>query len=241
MPNEEKAPKAKGGCVARLASLFLLLVVAGLAAALYQISQPQDLTDIAGRGAGAVGKPSRDLKAVLASALKGDYELTLTEQDINLYLRDTLKMKQGGLLADEASLDEVAVRLEGDHAEIIMVRTVAGHPFTVSMYVRVVQSELPNGNILKEVVRSRGPYHESIKRPNVGGRFGKLPMPEGFLLLVMPSFEKLAAVFRDEDAGRPNKELDFVEEMARFSIVDGKLVLDPRPNVLEIPLPGSLR
>ena len=239
MADKDKEAKPKGSCVGKLAVLFLLLIVGGLGAALYQISQPQDMSDIAGTGPRAVGKTSRNLKTVLANSLKGSYELTLTEHDINLYLRDTLKVKQGGPLGDQVSFDDVAVRLEDDHAEIIMARSIAGYPFTVSMFLRVEQSELPNGSILKEIVRNRGPYHEAIPRPGVGGRFGKLPVPEGFLLLVMPAFEKLASVYRDTESSKPTKELDFIEEMSRFSIVDGKLVLDPRPNTQELIGPGS--
>lgn len=238
MADKENDPKPKGSCAGKLAVLFLLLIVGGLGAALYQISQPQDMSDIAGYGPRGTGQSPRNLKGVLANSIKGSYELTLTEHDLNLYLRDTLKVKQGGYLESQVSFDEVAVRLEDDYAEIIMVRMVAGYPFTLSMYLRVEQSELPNGSILKEIVRNRGPYHESIPRPGVGGRFGKLPVPEGFLLLVMPAFGKLAAVYRDVDSKEPVKELDFIEEMAKFSIVDGKLVLDPRPNTREMMGPG---
>ncbi|MFC7337133.1 hypothetical protein ACFQY0_08085 [Haloferula chungangensis] len=239
MADKDNDSSPRSSCVGKLAGLFLLLIVGGLGAALFQISQPQDLSDIAGYGPRAEGQSPRNLKGVLANSLKGNYELTLTEHDLNLYLRDTLKVKQGGYLASEVSLDDVVVRLENDYAEIILVRTIAGHPFTLSMFLRVEQSELPNGSILKEVVRNRGPYHESIPRPGVGGRFGKLPVPEGFLLLVMPAFEKLAAVYRDTSSKDPVKELDYVEEMARFSIVDGKLVLDPRPNTQEMMGPGG--
>ena len=103
MADKDKEAKPKGSCVGKLAVLFLLLIVGGLGAALYQISQPQDMSDIAGTGPRAVGKTSRNLKTVLANSLKGSYELTLTEHDINLYLRDTLKVKQGGPLGDQVS------------------------------------------------------------------------------------------------------------------------------------------
>ncbi|MEM1085584.1 MAG: hypothetical protein AAGI48_15845 [Verrucomicrobiota bacterium] len=240
MADKEKTPKPKGGCINRFAVLFLLTMMLGLAAALFQISQPQDLSDIEGRGPGAVGKPSRDLKAVMANALKGGYKLTLTEEEINLYLRDTLKTRQAGLLESQVTLDGIAIRLEGDHAEIIMIRTIAGQPFTVSMYVTIFQGETPNGTIETAVARHGGPYHELVKHPLVGGRFGKLPVPQGFMHLVMPAYTKLATVYRDAEATKPVKELDFIEEMARFSIIDGKLVLDPNPNVRQVPLPGTI-
>ncbi|MGB6221421.1 hypothetical protein [Haloferula sp.] len=239
MADKEKAPEPKSGCVGKLAVLFLLAIIGGLATALFFISQPQDLSDIAGYGARAEGKDSRNLKSVLENSLKGGYELTLNEQDINLYLRDSLEVKQGGLLASEVSFEDVCIRMKDDYAEIIMVRLIADHPFTLSMFLRVEQSELPDGTIRKEIVRNRGPYHPSIPRPGVGGRFGQLPVPEGFLLLVLPAFEKLAGVFRDPDSKTPVEALDFVEEMARFSIVDGKLVLDPQPNTSEMMAPGG--
>lgn len=235
---DEKAPKSGSGCIGKLGSLFVFLIIAGLAAAVFQISRPQDLSDIAGRGPSSVGRESRDLVKVLENSIKGGYELTLNEQDINLYLRDTLKAEQGGLLASQVGIEDVVVRLEDDHAEVVMVRSIAGHPFTVSMYLRVVQSELPDGTVLTEILRNRGPYHSSVPRPGVGGRFGRLPVPEGFLLLVMPAFEKLASVYRDADSKEPVRELDFIEEMVLFSIADGKLVLDPRPRTRDMLLPG---
>ena len=54
-----------------------------------------------------------------------------------------------------------------------------------------------------------------------GGRFGKLVVPQGFLLLVMPAYEKLVPLFREEI------HLGF-EEMARIKIEKNRLVLDPR-------------
>ena len=239
MSDNAKAPKPKSGCVGKLAVLFLLLIVGGLAAGIYQISQPQDLSDLAGCGPRSVGKTSRNLKSVLTNSIKGRYEVSLNEEDINLYLRDTLKVKQGGVLASEVSFDEVVVRLKDDYAEIIMVRMIAGYPMTLSMYLRVEQSELPDGTIRKEIVRNRGPYHESIPRPGVGGRFGRLPVPEGFLLLVLPAFEKLAGVYRDPESKKPVKELGLIEEMPRMTIANGTLVLDPRPNTREMISPGG--
>ncbi len=46
-------------------------------------------------------------------------------------------------------------------------------------------------------------------------------VPQGFLLLVMPAYENLAALFREE------LHLAF-EEMARIKIERHRLVLDPR-------------
>lgn len=66
-----------------------------------------------------------------------------------------------------------------------------------------------------------GPFLESVPKPLRGGRFGQLVVPQGFLLLVMPAYQKLAAVFGDEI------HLGF-EEMCRINIEKNRLVLNPR-------------
>ncbi len=53
--------KEKRGCFHRLATLVALVGLAGLAAALYFIAQPQDLSDIDGAGRPDSGRPVRDL------------------------------------------------------------------------------------------------------------------------------------------------------------------------------------
>lgn len=232
---QETLPEPKRSCLGKLASLFAFAGLIGLGVALYFIAQPQDLSDIEGRGAAAKGLRSRDLKEVLASADKGGYPLTLSEKEINLYLRDTLAMKQGGKLAEQITLEEVVVRLEKDRAEVVIVRSVAGYPFTVSAYIQITQTERPDGTIDTRISRNGGRYKENMKRPNKGGRFGQLVVPEGFLYLVLPSFNSLVGVYRDSESIEPSKEIDFIEQMARVRIEEGKLVLDPRANTMILP------
>ncbi|MGB1130859.1 MAG: hypothetical protein ACPG4K_12470, partial [Haloferula sp.] len=67
---------------------------------------------------------------------------------------------------------------------------------------------------------------------------------EGFLLTVMPAFQKLAYVYREPvQPGsmlrrKPVKEIDFIEDMARIAIKEGQLVLDAAPNTRAMPSPG---
>ena len=119
------AAKKKGGCLGKLATLVAFLGLAGLGAAIYFISQSQDLSDLDGRGPGAIGKRSRDLLEVLTNAADRDYDVSISEEEINLFLRDTLSSKQGGILADQVKIKDVAVRLEDGRAEVIIVRDVA--------------------------------------------------------------------------------------------------------------------
>jgi len=76
-------------------------------------------------------------------------------------------------------------------------------------------------------------YDASLSRPLVGGRFGRLVIPQGFLILVLPTFEKLPPLFHDEI------ELG-VKRMARVRIEKGKLVMDPKEpsgDSMDSPLP----
>lgn len=232
--SEGDAPK-KGSCLGKLVVLFVMLGLGGLGAAIYFIALPQDLTDLDGRGPAAVSKDSRDLVEVMRNAIDGGYSASITEEDVNLYLRDTLKAEQGGVLASQVSISDVAVRLEDGRAEVIIVRDVAGYPLTLSMYLRVEQTEQPNGRVTTQIFRDGGPYHESLPQPPVGGRYGRLPVPQGFLRLVLDSFVNLAGVYRTTEGGGPTKALDFVDEMARVRIEEGKLVLDPVAGGMDLP------
>ena len=220
-PKERELPAAPPrGCLARLTVWLLMLAAVGLGFALHAISKPQDLADIQGYTPESRALLRRDIPRILQSSLDRSYPVTLKEGEINDYLRGVLVAKQGGMLAEKVSLEGVWVRLEAGRAELVLERKVWGRPFTVSMYLQVEQTEGQDG-LRTEVKRHGGPFHEFVPFPVVGGRFGRLPVPQGFLLLTMPSFQKLAEQFPEEI------RLGF-EEMARIRIEDGQLTLDPR-------------
>jgi hypothetical protein len=218
---EPKKPKSGGGCLSKLLFLILLVPCIGLGAAVFCAVQPQDLTDLGGYGP-AANKPAaeRDMKLVLKNAIDRGYPVTLSETEINQWLGRTLVARQGGFLAGKVNLNRVWVRLEDGRAEVVMERDFLGKPFTVSMYLQVARMEGAKGPIT-EIERHGGPYHKDFPNPPRGGRFGKLVVPQGFLLLVMPAYEKLAAAFPGEI------ELAF-RDMARITIENDRLVLDPR-------------
>lgn len=217
---DSSKPKSKSGCLGKLLSLIVLMVGCGLLSALFFITQPQDMTDIGGYGPASAANASRDLKTVLENALKRGYPVTLTESEINQWLGRALATKQDGVFADHASLDRVWVRLKEGYAEVIMERTLMGRPLTVSMFLKIEQTQSAKG-VRTEILRHGGPYHEAISKPMKGGRFGRLVVPQGFLLLVMPAYDKLAEACREEI------RLAF-EEMARIRIERKRLVLESR-------------
>ncbi len=219
--SELPTARARGGCMSKLLFLLLLLLAIGLGTGIFYAARPQDLSDLGGYG-GAVSPRERDLAEVLKSSLDRGYNVTLTEAEINQWLGRTLVCKQGGPLGDFVKLKRVWVRLEDGRAEVIMVRSIFGKPFTVSMYLQVEKFEDARG-LITDVKPDGGPYHPDFPKPPKGGRFGRLVVPQGFLHLILPAYRKLAAAFSEETG------MAF-SDMARIRIESDRLVLDPRDN-----------
>ncbi len=213
-------PSFIGGCFSKLVLFILLAAAVGLGSAVFLATRPQDLSDLGGYGPTAKPMPERDMKVVLKNAIDRGFPVTLTEAEINQWLGRTLEPRQGGILKEKVTLDRVWVRLEEGRAEVIMERKFSGKPFTTSMYLQAERMEGEKGAVT-EVRLHGGPYHPEVPHPSRGGRFGKLVVPQGFLLLVRPAYEKLATVYAEE------LKLGF-RDMSRIRIEKGKLVLDPR-------------
>lgn len=202
----------------KLFRLLTLLMCGGIVYAIYMMLQPQSLVDIDGHDLS--GSSPRNLHEVLTKAVEGNYSVTVTESEINHLLANELVAKQGGLLEGEASVKRVLVRLKKDLAEVIIVREVFGYEITVSMYLQIQQMEDKNG-IKTKIHLHGGNYEKRSVLPNIGGRFGKLSIPQGFLNAVVPDYIKIAR------AMQPEIDLGF-QKMARFEIQDKRLILDPR-------------
>ena len=213
-------PRSSGGCFSKLVFLLLILPVALVAAAIYFIAQPQDLSDVGGYNPPVGTPPARDIKAVLQNAVNRDTPVTLSEIELNLWLAKSLVTRQGGELADKVSLDRVWIRLEQGYAELVMERKVMGKPFTLSTYLQVDRVEGPDGPNA-ELQLHGGPYFKDYPILKRGGRFGKVEVPQGFLLLVLPGLKNLAKAFPEEiDIG--------FKTIARSKIEKGRITFDPR-------------
>lgn len=201
-----------------LTKTFLFVTLLGLVIALAFSYRPQDLSGIDGVGPAAAAAPKKDVRAILRSSLERGFEVSFTEEELNAYLSRTLASKQNGLLGKNATIDGVWVSLEKDCAEVIIERRVFGHSFTVSTFLQVEQTEQPNGKAKTEVVLHGGPYISGTY-PYRGGRFGSLVVPQGFLRLVLPAFENLAAVYQDE--------IGLISDMSRIQIGENRITFNP--------------
>ena len=160
------------------------------------------------------------MRAVLTKSIEGDYSVQISETELNQWLARELQLKQGGELAQWVTLKRVCVRLREGVAEVIVERDIAGYPLTTSMFLQVEQLESATG-ISTQIHLHGGGFHEMVPIPPRGGRFGQLTVPQGFLIMVMPDFQKIAALFETEI------DLGF-QRMARIKIEDNRLTLDPK-------------
>lgn len=177
--------------------LVIFLVLLTVAVLIYRAWTPQSVDSIPGYGDAERAQSSpQDIPALLLRAQEANYPLFLSEKDINLYLAEAVKGKQGGPLAILARYQGVAVRLYDGYAEIVLIRTVGsrGYLQTVSMYVAPESQETLNGPVV--VTEYSGPL--LLGSVSVGGRIGKLPVPQGYLHLIRPAFVSLAEALRPE-------------------------------------------
>lgn len=231
MSSSPEPSRPRRGCFMRLISaIFLLGLVALIVAAVYAFL-PDDLSDVSGIEE-PPRPPVRNLSEVIKSSLQRGYPITLSEAEINRWLAHTVTATQGGLLDDYVKFDRVMVRLHEGVAEVIMVRSIRDRPWTVSMFLTLEQVQTERGKQTKVHLHG-GPYHPDFLRPTRGGKIGRLVVPQGFLLLVLPAYQKLSSLF-------PTEIRDAFQEMAQIRIEEDRLMLDPRGTEEESSsLPGS--
>jgi hypothetical protein len=215
MPGSRKRPRR----VPRRSLAVVALIILALLGCLVQMSRPQDLSDLEVAADDATA-PVRNLTAVFSQAIAGSYPLRLTEAEINRYFAKTLVAEQQGLLANAVHLEKILVRLEQDRAELIMVRRIGSFAFTSSMFLKLEQTESTEGGLVTHIDIDGGAM-PGIPFLRQGGRFGRLLLPQGFMIFVRSSYIALADAFPEEI------RLGF-EEMARVKIEDGIIELDPR-------------
>ncbi len=196
---------------------FVAVTITGLVAALFLISLPQSLDDV--DGLDSVETSGRDVAAVLRESQQRQIPVTLTEKDINRWLARTLEVEQGGMLGGSLEFKQLAVRLTEGQAEVVMVRELAGHTLTFSSFFSVEQKRRGDG-LRTEMNIHAGPQRR-LPAVLMGGRFGRLVVPQGFLRTVMPAYENLADALAEElESGFSN--------MVLIRIEDKQISLDPR-------------
>jgi len=204
--------------------LSSILLVAGLGYAVYGSFLGQDLSDINGYDeADREPRPS-DVSILIQMAANTRQSVEISERQINTWLANNIKVRQEGQLADHVKLKGVWVRfeeVEGGRAEIIIEREVDGRPHTVSMFIRVERKKKEDGTFTNYIHKDGGSFFNILA---IGGRFGQVRVPQGFLLFTQDSFRSLGELFETE-IGWIKKEI-IKEGAGRVIFEEGKMRID---------------
>ena len=173
---------------------------------------PQDLSDLEGRNEdGSANPPARNLQRVLENAASQGLQVTLTEKEVNEWLASTVQGTQEGVLGKSVRYRGSWIRFKEGSAEIIFEREAFNRIHTIAMNVQIEQ-------VLEENNRMSTNIHWQ------GGRLGQMPVMQGYLLLVMSSYEELAKALAPEI--RSLKSL--LEGKATIAFTEGKVTFEPR-------------
>lgn len=228
MPESTSTEKKKRpGCLSCIGFLLLLVFFVGMIIAVIFVATPQDVTDIKGRSEALQNQGVRDLAEVLRMSHDKGHQVVVREAELNRWLHQTLQGKQEGILGEWVTITGVWVRISDGYAELIQEREALGRTFTISMFLRLeVLTE--DGKQLKRFHLNNGPFLEAVPMPRRGGRLGKLTVPEGFLMFVLPSYKQLAELYRREI------RLAF-QEMSEVRFEKGRITLTPWPKTAGVP------
>lgn len=187
-----------GSTMKRLFFTIAFLFVAGMGLSIYLSFQPQNLSGISGYDPNSRTETVVDIPARIEAAAKTRQPVTISEGQFNTWLANHIKVRQEGKLADEVDLKGVWVRFssaQGGRAEIVIEREVREMPHTTSIYLRLERKEKEDGSFTTTRRLDGGRFLGAIL---IGGRFGELKVPQGFLFFTQSSYRSLARLFTDE-------------------------------------------
>lgn len=171
------------------ACLFLSFTLL-LLTLLIKLWLPQDLSDIAGYNDTAA---ARDLTALIRNA--NGAPVTITEAELNRYLRDTCRMRQTGIFSIITHCQGVAVRIHNGYAELVFDRLMGANMHqTTAVYLSFSQENKLGSPELKIDLRGGEPLLGAM--PN-GGSVGSISLPQRHVLMLKPALESLVSCYPD--------------------------------------------
>lgn len=173
-------------------SLFLSFTLM-LLLLLVKLWMPQDLSDIAGYNDTTA---ARDLTALIRNA--NGAPVTITEAELNRYLRDTCRMRQTGIFSIITHCQGLAVRIHNGYAELIFDRLMGANMHqTTAVYLTFSQENKLGSPELRVDLRGGEPLLGTM--PN-GGSIGSVGLPQRHVLMLKPALETLISCYPDISA-----------------------------------------
>lgn len=149
---------------------------------------PQDLRDIAGYEDNAA---ARDLAAIIRNA-NGE-PVTITEAELNRYLRETCRMRQTGIFSIITHCQGVAARIHNGYLELVFDR-IMGANLHQTTAVNLTFSQENNLGTPELHVDFQGGAPILGGMPQ-GGSIGSIPIPQRHVLMLKPAVESLLSCY----------------------------------------------
>ena len=155
---------------------------------LMRMWMPQDLSDIAGYRDSA---RARDLESLITEAEGAP--ITITEAELNRYLRDTCRMRQTGIFSIIASGQGVAVRIHDGYAELVLDRLLGANVHqTTSINLTFRQENTLGRPELTVDFKGGAAIAGALPR---GGTIGSVPVPQRHIRMLRPALETLLSCY----------------------------------------------
>lgn len=126
-------------------TVLMALIALGLLALVVMVALPKDLKTVAGYPGDASDNaaPRHILSELQAAMVNRGAEITLTEEEVNRYLRRRLNGEQKGFLGSLVSFRGVCVDFSPNQAEVVVEREIFGLPLTMGVELAADASRRP--------------------------------------------------------------------------------------------------
>lgn len=171
-------PKLKPVVKVFVSNLFCLIVILLITWVHLLIFSAEDLTNI--DLGGNYNKSPKDILFRVRKEINSGRTFECSESALNQYLNSVILGKENELFSKLVKFDSVAVRLEEDEFDLIIIREFNGEPLTFSAKFKVVST------------------NKGIEISVKSGKFGKLNVPGGFVSLLYPGIVSIADLFEVE-------------------------------------------
>lgn len=204
---EREKPTTRKASFSLIGNLIFLLTIAILVTISWMVYTswcPQPTDTIPGFRQKA---QAPDIPKILKQAITRDASVSFSEEDINRYLASSLHPQQHGPMAIFATNPAVGIRLHGGkekedgsmgngYMEIIIERyTGVDSRQTISLFLTPFQSLDPH-NYMSVLTRFEFYNDETLPGGiHIGGTIGKLSVPQGYMIFLLPAFENLLQTY----------------------------------------------
>ncbi|MDP4791920.1 MAG: hypothetical protein NWR99_08545 [Verrucomicrobiales bacterium] len=186
-------------------TVFLTLVAMGMLAAVFFVVQPRDMSSVAGypvNPLAATGKPRNLLEETQKLMISRSADLSLSEEEVNLYLNQRLQAEQTGPMAAIVKFRGLYIDFTPGFADVIIERELFGMPLTMS------------ATISTEKFRQQTVYRAT------NWHLGRIDLGEVTIKPVSDLFLRLRMSCLDE--------FQTLQQMVEVKFVENKVILDSR-------------